>query len=93
MSIATLHLDDLVVIPGGKVLGSEHIVDLRSSSFLAADGWDIRETLPGVFSLNAEWLAAPVTVGGYGYSYTRASVEAVDTESPVALSQPKGKKR
>lgn len=91
MKLATLNLDDIVVIPHGKKLGEDYFVDLRDSVFRAEDGWDIHETLPGTFSLNAPWLAEPVTLGGYGYTYTRAPVEVIDTEAPVP--QPKGKRR
>ncbi len=82
MKIAILNLDDTVVIPAGKQLGEDHFVDLRDSVFRAVDGWDIRETLPGTFSLSAPWMPHSVTVGGYGYSYVRETIEPVDTESP-----------
>lgn len=86
MRIASLHLDDMVTVPGGKLMGEGLIGDLRESTFRSADGWDIRETLPGVFSLSSEWAPEPVTIGGYGYSYVRERVEPVDTESPAAVA-------
>lgn len=70
--LASLWLDDTVVIPFGKDNGSglprTHV---RDSSFQAEDGWDIRETLPGVFSITRDGMAEVVTIGGYGYSYVR----------------------
>jgi hypothetical protein len=98
--IAILHLDDHVVIPMGRKLGEDTLGELRSSSFMASDGWEIRETLPGVFSLTSAWLPEPVTIGGYGYSYTTMAVQPVDTEAPTTMKEqlaavvpPKGKKR
>lgn len=90
MRIAILHLDDHVAIPGGRQLGST-CDTLRADLFSAADGWDIRETLPGTFSLSAPWMPHSVTVGGYGYTYTRAPIEPVDTEAPVVAAK-KGKR-
>lgn len=92
MKIVSLHLDDMVVISLGKSVGTDQArVDLRDSSFHAADGWDIRETLPGVFSLVCEGMPEPVTVGGYGYSYVRAN-EPMTSESNV-IGLPQGKRR
>lgn len=93
MKLAILNLDDMVVIPSGKRLGEDAFGDLRDSVFRAVDGWDIHETLPGTFSVSAPWLDEPVTIGGYGYTYTRAKVEPVDTEAPLPAPQAKGKKR
>lgn len=90
MTISVLHLDDHVVIPKGRKLGEDTLGELRASSFLASDGWVIRETLVGVFSLSAPWLPEPVTIGGYSYSYT------VEPPAPVVeevATPPKGKKR
>lgn len=84
MKIAVLNLDDHVVIPGGRILGGESFGELRADVFRAVDGWDIRETLPGIFSISAAHLTEPVTIGGYGYSYTRERIEPVDTEAPIA---------
>jgi hypothetical protein len=90
MKLATLYFDDHVVIPGGRQLG-DMTGELRSDAFRSVDGWDIHETLPGVFSLVAPWMTEPVTIGGYGYSYTRAPIEPVDTEAPVVAPR-KGKR-
>lgn len=79
MKLASVYFDDIVVIPGGKDNGSgEGLQPLRESSFHAADGWSITMlTAPaGVsFSLFREGMPAPVTVGGYGFSYVAASEE------------------
>lgn len=70
--IRRVNFDGAVVIPGGADYGAgAPRGDLRDQSFDAADGWDIREVLPGVFSLNREGMPAPVTVGGYPYSVVR----------------------
>ena len=92
MKLATLNLDDMVVIPGGKRLGEDTFTDLRDSVFRAADGWEIHETLPGTFSVTCAHMAEAVTIGGYGYTYTRAKVDPIDTEAPVPAPA-KGKRR
>lgn len=77
--LASLWLDDIVVVPAGMETGiGQPRVDYRDTSFHASEGWDIRETLPGVFSLLREGMPAPVTVGGYGYSYVRAEERGFD---------------
>jgi hypothetical protein len=79
----------MVVIPLGKSMGGGlPRVDLRDQSFHLAEGWDIREILPGtgVFSLLCEGMDGPVTVGGYGYSYVCAP-------EPVVLDEPKPRKK
>ena len=82
--ITALHLDDYVVVPGGKDLGSGvGRQDLRQTSFARDDGWDIREVLPGVFSVYQAGMLAPVTIGGYGYSYASASEAAPSAGDPV----------
>lgn len=76
MKLARLDLDAVVCIHLGKSLGGagEARHDVRDSTFTAADGWDIRETLPGVFSLHREGMPEVVTLGGYGYSYVRVAL-------------------
>lgn len=87
MKLASLYLDDTVVIHLGKDVGGglprQHV---RDSSFQEADGWDIRETLPGTFSICREGMPKPVTIGGYGYSYVRA-------DDPAPPPEPKAKRR
>ena len=46
MKLATLHLDDHVVIPGGRQLG-DMTNELRSDAFRSVDGWDIHESAAG----------------------------------------------
>jgi ABC-type hemin transport system ATPase subunit len=42
MKLASLYLDDIVVIPAGKKLGTDQPrADLREQSFHASEGWDI----------------------------------------------------
>lgn len=85
--LSALYLDDIVVIPAGKDMGAGQArTDLRDSSFHESEGWDIRETLPGVFSVLCDGMPSPVAIGGYGYSYVRA----VEAPPPP---EPKGKKR
>ncbi len=77
MKLARLTLDDIVVIPDGRDCGGGmRNVDLRESSFRAEDGWDIRQTLPGEFTVYREGMAEPITIGGYGYTYKRMPPEA-----------------
>ncbi len=87
--LASLWLDDLVVVRNGGQSGPETYVDVRDSSFHREDGWDIRETLPGVFSLHREGMASPVTVGGYGYSYTTTP----EPEPVIVATDDTGKRR
>lgn len=83
MRLASLWLDDIVVVADGRELGGDHRSDLRDASFHASEGWEIRETLPGVFSLQREGMSEPVTIGGYGYSYVRAPASKVDEPEPT----------
>lgn len=77
MKIASLYLNGHIVVPEGQQLGpTQAYTTLREQSFHSHEGWDIRETLPGVFSLHHEGMSAPVTVGGYGYSYVAAPPHA-----------------
>lgn len=77
MKIASLWLDDIVVVPGGRELGGDHRTDLRDASFHASEGWQIHETSsPGVFTVQREGMTDPVIIGGYGYSYVKAADES-----------------
>jgi hypothetical protein len=92
MKLASLYLDDMVVIPSSRSIGAGvPFADERSSSFHASDGWDIRETLPGTFSISREGMAHAVVVGGYGYSYVRAE-EPVPALEVVPIAKAKGKR-
>jgi hypothetical protein len=93
MKLALLRFDDMVTVPGGKVLGSDMVGDACESTFRAADGWDLDEVTEGVFTLRAAHMPAAFIVGGYGYSYFAAPVEVVDTEAPAPVQVTKGKKR
>lgn len=105
--ITALYLDDYVVVPASKNIGSgSALVETRSPVFERADGWDIREVLPGVFSLYREGMAGPVEVGGYGYSVVRVTVDEAPTPnvgvaddaagstgaSPVGATKKRGKR-
>lgn len=101
--IRVVHFDGAVTVPGGANYGEgAPRGDLRDQSFAAADGWDIREVLPGVFSLSREGMSEPVTVGGYGYSYItaptpEAGVSGDESDArgqvPEALPEPTTGKR
>lgn len=95
MKLRCLYLDDAVVIPRSKDQGSGiPLTDTRDSSFHVDDGWDIRETLPGVFSItNAAMGERIVTIGGYGYSYERAEAEVVEELPPGLVSNIESGKR
>ncbi len=83
--ITALFLDCMVVIPQGKnVGGGMKRTELREQNFRSEEGWDIRETLPGVFSLNREGMDSPCTIGGYGYNYVQhiPKVEEAPAEEP-----------
>jgi hypothetical protein len=69
MKVVRLQLEKPVAIPGWTPIAGG--ADSSEMTFHAADGWDIRETLPGVFSIWREGMDSPVTVGNYGYSYTQ----------------------
>lgn len=70
--LRSLYLDDTVCIPQSKTVGDGPLHDTRDSCFHVNDGWDIRETLPGVFTITNELMAERiVTIGGYGYSFER----------------------
>jgi hypothetical protein len=79
VKLSAVYFDDTVCIPGGKdVGGGMSRQDLRDSTFLAAEGWDIglctSECGNGVhFSLWREGMAAAAIVGGYGYTYIAAA--------------------
>lgn len=85
MKLRSLHLDDTVCIPQSKTVGDGPLHDTRDSCFHIADGWDIRETLPGVFTVTNDLMVGRiVTIGGYGYSYEREPV-AEASEMPPGL--------
>lgn len=77
-----LHLDCAIVIPGAKNIAGG-VNRITEQAFHIEDGWDVRETLPGVFSISRDDMAEAVTVGGYGYTYVRAEPETVP-EAPEA---------
>lgn len=87
--IREVHFSGAVSIPKGANYG-EGVPrgTLRDTSFTRADGWDIREVLPGVFSLSCEGMPAPVTVGGYGYSVVLEPEPII----PEPLATKKGKR-
>jgi hypothetical protein len=90
MKLVCLHLDDAVVIPRSKLTGGgSPLTDTRDSSFHIDDGWDIRETLPGIFVITNGLMAESVTIGGYGYSFCRAT----ETLAEDALSAPEPKRK
>ncbi len=72
--ITSVYFDDQVVVDGGRDVGEGKRGQLREFSFHRRDGWDIREALPGVFTLFTDGMEHPVTVGGYGYSCVRVTV-------------------
>jgi hypothetical protein len=73
MKLRSLRLDDMIVIPFGKSAGEGlPRVDLYEQSFHESEGWDISETLPGIFVLTRDDMDDSVTIGGFGYVYTRA---------------------
>jgi hypothetical protein len=73
VKLAALWLDDVVVIPGAKDNGAgEPRQPLREQAFEASDGWELDFDGYGGFRIWREGMAAPVIVGGYGYSYVRA---------------------
>ncbi len=80
MKLVCLHLDDTVVIPRSRLTGGgAPLSETRDSSFHVDDGWDIRECLPGIFTITNGHMSDVVTIGGYGYSYVRAT-EALTPE-------------
>lgn len=81
MKLRELHLDIAVVVPGAKNIAGG-VNRITEQAFHVEDGWDLRETLPGVFSISREDMAEPVTVGGYGYTYVRMPEEAAPAEEP-----------
>ena len=82
-ALAILYFDDMITVPLGKVIGDNATADVCDSMFRAAEGWELFETAPGVFTLRAEHMPAPLTVGGHGYRYIAVPIEAVDTEAPL----------
>jgi len=88
MMIAHLYFDDIVVITRGRTSGNGMPRgDARETSYHAPE-WEIREVLPGVFSLWTEGMEVPQTVGGYGYSYSPQAT----TPEPESPPQRKGKR-
>ncbi len=88
--ITAVYFDAQIVVPQGKSNGEGlPRVDLRETSFHASDGWDIRETLPGVFSLHIEGMTSPCTVGGYGYSYVQKHEEPPPPVEESKVEEPK----
>ncbi len=87
MKLVCLHLDDTVVIPRSRLTGGgAPLSETRDSSFHMDDGWDIRETLPGIFTITNGHMADVVTIGGYGYSFCRAPEELSAVEDqPVSI--------
>lgn len=72
--LRSLYLDDTVCIPQSKTVGDGPLHDTRDSAFHVNDGWDIRETMPGIFVITNDLMGdRSVTLGGYGYSYERAA--------------------
>lgn len=72
MKLRSLYLDDTVCIPQSKSVGDGPLHDTRDAAFHVDDGWDIRETLTGVFTITNDAMGERiVTIGGYGYSYER----------------------
>jgi hypothetical protein len=88
--IGSIYFDDIIVVPEGQRLGpTQAPTTLREQSFHAAEGWTIQETLPGTFTLQREGMSGPVTVGGYGFTYTKLPPPVIEEPKPLA----KGKKR
>lgn len=80
MRIREVHFDDVVSIPGHTQIAGG-TTTTRETTFHADDGWEIRETLPGVFSLLHSSMTEPVTVGGYGYSFV--PISPLDEPAPA----------
>lgn len=90
MNIACLYLHDMVVIPGGLIMGDTVRGDLRECVFRAEDGWSITEVSPGRFELRAAWLSVPfVIVGASDYEIVPAIESA---PSPVSLKLAAGQR-
>lgn len=93
MKLVSLYLDDVIVVPKGKDLGGgSPRTDLRDSSFQAADGWQITQVSPGLFSLFTEGMPHAVMVGGYGYTYVPEPALEDETLALLARSERKGRR-
>jgi len=91
MRLKSLCFDDIVVIDGPiTVAGGPP--GIREQRFHIDDGWDIRETLPGIFTLCRDDMTEPVTIGGYGYSYVRMPGEEIQHDALVQQAPKKGKR-
>lgn len=88
MKLAYLAFDDMITVPGGRRLGEDSIGDACESTFRAADGWDLRQTSEGVFTLRSECMLDAMTVGGHGYRYIPEPPEmrVVSVDGPSALT-------
>lgn len=74
MNLRELHLDAVAVIPGAVDIAGG-TAQKREQSFHVDEGWDLREVLPGVFSISRADMPHAVTVGGCGYSYVALPFE------------------
>jgi hypothetical protein len=92
MKIRAITFDDVIVVHGHVPVSGGPSTS-REQAFHEDDGWDIRETLPGTFTLCHETMSEPITIGGYGYSYVRsASQEAIAEPDAVVHIGRKGKR-
>jgi len=93
-ALSILYFDDMITVPLGKVIGDNATADVCDSMFRAAEGWELFETAPGVFTLRAEHMPAPLTVGGHGYRYIEAPPVMPEKYAPPPKDEPpKGKRR
>lgn len=73
MRLRELHFADLVVISGWvRVAGGT--AQAREQSFHADEGWVLERVEPGVYRVQREDMAEPVTVEGYPASYVVATM-------------------
>lgn len=68
MKLSLLMLDDLVPVPG-YVRAQGGLNTARENVFTFTDGWDIEHLGGGLFSVYRDGMEAPVTIGGYGFSF------------------------
>lgn len=80
MKLASLHIDRVLVIPGAAYQSGGPSV-VREQSFTAEDGWDLREVLPGIFSIHGHGMREPAQIGGVGYSFVRAKDLSVEHDA------------
>jgi ABC-type hemin transport system ATPase subunit len=70
MKLASLYLDDIVVIPAGKKLGTDQPrADLREQSFHASEGWDIHRIAHRHYTVFCEGMPRVVNIEGYAGTY------------------------